>query len=102
MTVRETWYLKDQYLNDALRIFQEMDDLLGPEAHEQEGWSEHARFFQSNDRPERVEVLYTWKSKELHDRLRAREVDILSEFEVRYFSRPRTFEFLTELPVEVD
>lgn len=102
ITVRETWYLKYEYHNDALAVFQEMDDLLGPEAHEQEGWTDHARFFQSHNLPERVEVFYMWESKEMHDRLREREADILGAFEARYFSKPRTFEFLTELPVEVD
>lgn len=100
--VRETWYLKDEYHGDALSVFQEMDSLLGPGAHEQEGWTDHARFYHNDDLPERVEVFYPWGSKELHDRLREREADILREFEAKYFSRPRTFEFFTELPVEVD
>jgi hypothetical protein len=102
VTVRETWYLKDEYLNEALRIFQEMDDILGPEAHVQEGWSNHARFFQDHEHREIVEVFYVWASRALHDKLLAREEPLLADFQKRYFRKARTFEFLTELPVEVE
>lgn len=100
--VRETWYLKEEYLDDALSIFQEMDDILGPEAHVQEGWSNHARFFQNQINRERVEVFYAWASRVLHDRLIQREGPILEAFQRKYCLKPRTFEFLTELPVEVE
>jgi hypothetical protein len=99
--VRETWYLKNDYYEIALNVFQEMDKILGPEAHDHDGWCDHARFFQNNEFPEKVEVFYPWKSLKLHKALINEEKVILEDFEKKYFKKPRTFEYFTELPVEV-
>lgn len=102
ITVIETWYLKDDFTDQALQIMQEMDDLVGPNAHEDPGWHGHAQFFQRADDVSQVFIVYPWRSREMHERLSRAEEPLLAAFTDKYCQRPRTFEYVTELPVEVE
>ena len=98
----ETWYLRPEYVGDVLRIMQEMDDYVGPNAHAHPGWRAHARYFQEHADPTTVMLVYPWASVEAHADLLAQEVALIAEFEPRYFSRPRRVSYLTELAVWVE
>jgi hypothetical protein len=102
VVVTETWRLKTQFEGDALRLMQQMDDLLGPAAHEHPGWCGHARFFQHAERRGEILMVYPWKSRALHEDLLAREEPILRGFEMHYCRAPRAIDYHHELPVEVD
>ncbi len=99
--VIELWHLKPS-AGDALHVVQEMDDLLGPNAHGHPGWCGHARFFQSRSDRSLVTVLYPWRSKELHEDLVRSEEPVLESFYDRYCARRRDIHYHDELDVEVE
>jgi hypothetical protein len=98
----EKWFLRPEHLPDAVRIMQEMDDFVGPNAHAHPGWVAHARYFQAHADPAQVMLVYPWASVELHRDLLAQEVPLIAEFEPRYFIRPREVTYLHELAVWVE
>jgi hypothetical protein len=102
LTVVELWHLKPELADDALRLMQEMDDLLGPSAHEHPGWCGHAQFLQSHADPALVTMLYPWRSKELHEDLVRGEEPMLERFYEEYCTRPREIHYHDELEVEVE
>ncbi|SFJ86716.1 hypothetical protein [Thermoflavimicrobium dichotomicum] len=100
--VMETWYLKSEFEGQALELMQQMDDLLGPDAHEHPGWTGHASFYQSAEKPNEVIMVYPWKSRELHEDLVVQEEPKLVEFVQKYCEKPRVIQYFNELPVEVE
>ena len=102
VSVVEAWHLKPEHEGDALRLMQEMDDLLGPNAHAHPGWCGHAHFFQSHVDPSLVLMLYPWRSKELHEDLLQSEEPLLERFYEEYCARSREIQYYDELEVEVE
>ena len=98
--VVEVWHLKPELSYQALRIMQEMDDMMEPPAHRNPGWCGHAKFLQSSTDPTRVLMIYPWRNRELHDKLAANEEPMLLPFYQEYCTRPRELRYFTELPVE--
>ncbi|MEU5835589.1 antibiotic biosynthesis monooxygenase [Streptomyces diacarni] len=102
ITVVETWFLKAGLETQALKIMQEMDEIVGPGGHSDPGWIAHGRFFQSEEDPARVVMLYPWESRESHERITEAEEPLLRQFCADYCAQPRVIEYFTELPVEVE
>ncbi|WP_370967178.1 hypothetical protein [Amycolatopsis sp. cg9] len=102
VTVIETWFLKEEFADKALQLMQEMDDIVGPNAHGDAGWCGHAQFFQRDEKPAEVIMMYPWRSTELHRSLRENEEPLLLDFVSTYCARERTVEYVTELEVEVE
>ena len=100
--VSETWRLKPEFAQLAIEIMQEMDDLVGPNAHGDPGWSGHAKFLQSAADPAKVLVVYRWRSREEHERLAASERPLLAAFQDKYCAAPREIQYYTEIPVDAD
>lgn len=102
ITVVETWRLRPEYTDRALSLMQEMDELVGPPAHRDPAWSGHAHFYQSQDRPGEVLMVYPWRSQQEHAKLADAEESLLADFQATYCAEPRRIEYFTELPVDVD
>ncbi|MCX5205984.1 hypothetical protein OG897_31765 [Streptomyces sp. NBC_00237] len=102
ITVIETWHLNEESTPRALELMQEMDELTGPDAHRNPGWSGHAHFYQSEADPARVTMIYPWSNRDSHEGLRDAEEPRLQEFYAKYCSSPRLVEYATEMPVEVE
>lgn len=102
ISVMETWYLKPEHTDKALELMQQMDDLVGPQAHDHPGWCGHAHFYQDSDNPSRVIMMYPWKSRELHNDISDKEKNLLQDFMQQYCSRPREIQHFDELEVEVE
>jgi hypothetical protein len=102
VTVIETWFLKKEFTDRVIPVMQELDDIVGPNAHADPGWCGHADFYQYDDEPTQVIMVYPWRSREVHLQLCAVEEPMLEDFTGKYCERPRRVEYLTELPVEVD
>ena len=102
ITVTEVWRLKPGLDGRALELMQEMDDLVGPDAHRHRGWRGHARFLQNVDRPSEVVMEYLWQSVESHADLRRREDVLLRDFYATYCASPREIRYYDELEVEVE
>lgn len=100
--VMETWYLKSEFQGQALELMQQMDDLLGPDAHDHPGWNGHASFYQSTENPNQITMVYPWKSRALHENLASKEESMLVEFVQTYCEKPRLIQYFNELPVEVE
>ena len=97
--VLETWNLKDEYLDQVPQVMQVMDDLVGPAAHAHPAFEGHATFLRDEDRdPNKVWVLYPWRSREEADDLIASENDLIAEFTSTYCTAPREVAYLTEVP----
>lgn len=101
ITVREVWQLKAEFAGSAREIMQEMDDLVGPGAHDDPGWVGHAVFLQNTDRPTEIIVQYPWANLESHRSLTDREHDILAAFTEKYCSKDRRIEYFETLDVDV-
>ena len=99
--VHEVWQLKAQFSRSAKEIMQEMDDLVGPGAHDDPGWVGHAVFLQNIDRPTEIIVQYPWANRESHRSLISRETEILAAFTEKYCIGDRRIEYLETLDVEV-
>ncbi len=102
ISVMEVWHLKPEFAGEAFGIMQEMDDLLGPNAHEHPGWVGHAYFYQSQENPQEVVMLYAWRSREDHADLVEQERPLLADFNDKYCAREREIRYYDELPVDVD
>lgn len=98
----EIWHLKPEKEDQALALMQEMDDIVGPPAHEDSGWCGHAHFYQRTERPSEVVMLYSWRSRELHEALTIKEKSILVSFIEKNCTAPRDITYYTELPVDVE
>lgn len=99
--VLELWYFTPE-AGDLTAVMQEMDDLLGPAAHDHPGWCGHARFFARLDDRCRGMMLYPWRSRELHEDLVRGEEPRLAGFYARHCSRKREIYYYTELAVDVE
>ncbi|SMO52628.1 hypothetical protein [Melghirimyces algeriensis] len=81
---------------------QQMDDMVGPAAHEHPGWCGHASFHQRMEKPTEVIMQYPWRSRELHEDLTTQEEPKLAEFYGKYCSKPRDIHYFNDLQVEVE
>jgi len=99
--VMELWRFRPA-VPDATAAMQEMDDLLGANAHRHPGWCGHARFFSRLDDAGVGMMLYPWRSRELHDDLAASEEPLLQDFYRRWCVAPREIHHYEELAVDVD
>ncbi len=102
VTVIETWFLKEEFTEKVIPVMQELDDIVGPNAHDDPGWAGHAGFYQYDDQPTQVIMMYPWRSREEHLKVCDFEDPMLADFTAKYCVQPRRIEYLTELPVEVD
>ena len=102
ITVVERWFLRAEFADEGVRIMQEMDDLVGPAAHEHPGWSGHARFFRTHDSGTEYLMMYDWQSIESHQQLREREDGALAPFYQRYCMQPRTVSYYEAIEVDVE
>ena len=102
VTVVETWRLKDEFADRALELMQEMDDLVGPPAHVDPGWCEHGRFFQRQEKPTEIWMMYRWRDRKAHEEFIKREELLLGDFYAKYCVGPRGITYFSELPVDVE
>jgi hypothetical protein len=102
VTVIETWRLKPEYVDRALEIMQEMDDIVSLGAHDDPDWCEHAKFYQRLESPNEILMVYPWRRKDAHERLTLGEGPLLADFVAKYCERDRVIEYLRELPVDVE
>ena len=102
ITVIETWHLLPRYAHRALEIMQRMDEIVGPYAHTNSGWIDHARFYQAAADPSIVLMLYYWHDCHSHSIVTNREKTTLAEFITHFCSQDRTIAYFDELPVDVD
>src|SRR5690242_12425030 len=100
--VMEVWQLKWEVAKDGLAIMQVMDRLLGASTHEHPGWCGHASFYQSNDRPSQIIIVYPWRSRALHAQLMAAEEPLLHDFQQKFCTSNREVHYYSQLHVEVD
>ena len=102
ITVIESYFLKSEYAPHALRVLQELDDLLGPNAHANPGHTGHAQFLQDTADSTQVRLVYQWRDAGSFAELLCTEEALLPKFIAKYCSRPRVIQVHDELPVEVD
>lgn len=102
ISVMEIWHIKPGLEGDALALMQKMDDMLGPAAHDHKGWCGHASFYQSDERPGEIVMIYPWRSRELHEDLTLREEPVLKGFYEEYCASPREIHYYNQLMVEVE
>jgi len=102
ITVVESYRLKPAYAPHALQVLQELDDLLGPNAHTNAGHVGHARFLQDASEPAQVCLVYQWRDHKSFMDLVRNEEKLLGDFIAKYCSGPRSIQIHNELPVEVD
>lgn len=102
VAVIEKWYLREELAGKALELMQEMDDIVGPNAHVDPGWCEHGRFYQLQVKPSEIWMMYTWRSRAEHEVFIKQEELLLTDFYAKYCRRPRGIVYFTELPVDVE
>ncbi|MDQ1646466.1 MAG: hypothetical protein QOJ50_2650 [Cryptosporangiaceae bacterium] len=102
VTVIERWMLRPDLAERGLQIMEEMDDLVGPSAHADPGWSGHAHFCRSLSTPNEFLVIYPWRSVEDHEQFRATEDRLLTGFNERYCASERHISYYDDLPVDVE
>lgn len=102
ITVMEYWYFKPGLEDKMLELLQKMDDLVGPPAHVDPAWSDHAHFYQSKSSPNMAIMCYHWRSIEEHKESIVREEPLLKEFVELYCTRNREIHYFDELPVDVE
>lgn len=102
ITIIESYCLKPAYAPQALSVLQELDDLLGPNAHANSGHAGHARFLQDASDPAQVRLLYEWSDRESFAELQRSEEALLADFLVKYCAGPRVVQVHDELAVEVE
>jgi 3-oxoacyl-[acyl-carrier protein] reductase len=95
--VMERWHLKSEVANNGLTIMQEMDRLLETSTHEHPGWCGHASFYQSNDRPSEIIIVYPWRSRDLHAELMATEEPLLYDFQQEFCASTREVHYYSQL-----
>lgn len=100
--VIERYVLKREYISKAAEVMQNLDDILGPAAHLNDGWVNHAQFLQDQLHRDQIVIVYQWKSAELlHDLLHKEESQLFSFYET-YCQKPREVSVFHLLPVDVD
>ena len=102
INIIESYSLKSDFAPQALTILQELDDLLGPNAHANRGHMGHARFLQDATDPTQVRLVYRWRDIESFTELVRAEEVLLSDFLQKYCVGPRLIQIHNELPVEAD
>ncbi|GAA0923753.1 hypothetical protein [Virgisporangium aurantiacum] len=102
ITVIEQWFLRAEFVSRGTEVMQEMDDIVGPGAHDDPAWSGHATFFHSRVIGNKFLMIYPWRSVEDHEKLRAREEPLLKDFVARYCARDREISYYDVLDVDVD
>jgi 3-oxoacyl-[acyl-carrier protein] reductase len=102
VTVLEEWYLRPDVLDRGVEIMQEMDDLVGPPAHEDPGWAGHAHFYRRHESPSVFVMIYPWRAIDDHLLLRDKEEPMLTPFYEKYCTAPRKIWYFEELAVEVE
>lgn len=100
--VMEIWYLKPELASQALPLMQKMDQLLGTSTHQHPGWCGHASFYQRNEKPCEVIIVYPWRNRELHAQLISGEEPLLQEFHKEYCASRREIHYYSQLFVEVE
>jgi hypothetical protein len=100
--VLETWRFKEEVIDRIPELMQEMDDLVGPAAHEHPAFLGHATFLQHDDEPTKVWVLYPWRSREEAVELTASEGPLIDDFQAKYCTSPREITYLSEVPHDHD
>lgn len=98
ITVLETWRFKEEFLEQIPELMQEMDNLVGPPAHDHPAFLGHATFLQHDDEPTKVWVTYPWRSRAEAEALVAGEGHLIDDFQAQYCSQPREVSYLTEVP----
>jgi len=100
--VMEVWHLKPDAANEGLAVMQQMDRLLGSSTHGHPGWCGHASFYQRNEKPCEVIIIYPWRNRELHAQLISGEEPLLQEFHKEYCTSQREIHYYSQLFVEVE
>jgi 3-oxoacyl-[acyl-carrier protein] reductase len=95
--VEETWNLSPQAAKDAAAAMQDIEDTVGPIAHEHPGWCGHASFLQAQDDPRHVVITYPWRSVDAHEDLLRIEEPRLAPYYAKYCEGPRSIRYYTEL-----
>lgn len=95
--VMEVWYFKPGLEENLEKLMQEMDEIVGPIAHADPGWREHAHFYQSHFCPSMAIMLYHWGSIEQHKELMLKEEPLLKEFYEKHCTRSREIQYFNEL-----
>lgn len=101
ITVQERYSLKPEYVTSADEVMQKLDDILGPAAHESDGWVDHARFLQDRLHRSQVVIIYPWESAESLCDLVHDEETRLGEFYATYCTKPREISVFETLAVDV-
>ena len=102
ITIIESYLLKPGYAPQALSVLQELDNLLGPNAHANSGHAGHARFLQDASDPAQVRLVYEWRDRESFAELLRSEEALLPDFLAKYCAGPRVVQVHDELAVEVE
>jgi hypothetical protein len=102
VSVIEKWRLRDEFADRALELMQQMDDIVGPGAHSDDGWVEHGRFFQLHSDPAEIWMMYRWRGRPAHEVFIRQEESILQDFYQKYCVGPREIVYFDELPVDVE
>ena len=102
ITIIETYILKPAFAPQALEVFQQLDNLLGPNAHANPGHAGHAHFLQDAAEPTQVRIVYRWRDPESFGELVHSEEPLLADFIGKYCAGPRVIQVHEELAVEVD
>ena len=97
ITVEEEWTLAEGIEPDAM--MHEIEDVIGPLAHDHSGWAGHAMFLQPlEDSPNRLVLIYPWNSLKEHEDMIEKEQSYLPDFYKRLCSGPRSIRYYRELP----
>jgi hypothetical protein len=102
ITIIESYFLKPGYAAHALSVLQELDNLLGPNAHANSGHAGHARFLQDASEPSHVRLVYEWRDRESFAELLHTEEALLPDFLAKYCAGLRVVQIHDELAVEVE
>ena len=100
ITIIESYSLKPEHVHGALEVLQELDCLLGPNAHRNRGHVGHAIFLQDEVNPTEVCLVYDWRDRESFEELLVSEEPLLGNFQSKYCSRPRIVRVFKSIAVE--
>ena len=96
--VLERWHIKEEFADRIPELMQQMDDLVGPPAHEHGAFSGHATFLRPDAESCTVWVLYPWRSRAEAEELIAGEGPLIERFQAEYCAAPREVSYFTEVP----
>lgn len=100
--VMEVWHLRSEVANQGLFLMRQMDRLLGSSTHKHPGWCGHASFYQRNECPSEIIIVYPWRNRDLHMQLLIGEEPLLQEFQNNFCTSKREIYYYTQLDVEVE